>query len=81
VADIFFGALISLLFIWVRPYILRVVLSVIAPIIVYWLMTLPISHASDQPWNYPALFRATIGGLLGAHLRFFWVSVKARIFK
>jgi hypothetical protein len=77
-SDILVGVIISLLFIGVRPYILRLALSVSAPIIIYWLMTLVSSHASHQPWNYPAVFRSVVGGLLGAQLRFLWLFVKAR---
>jgi len=75
-SDILFGVVFSLLFIGVRQYSLRVGLSLIAPIVIDWLASLPISHASYQPWNNPPLFRAVVGGFIGAHLRFLWLWIK-----
>jgi hypothetical protein len=78
--DVLAGMIIAVPFLLVRQYFLRVALSSVAPLVVYWKVLKEV-HDVEAYWSTFAALRLVLGGLCVAHLRVLWSLCKARILK
>jgi len=63
-----FSVVSAVLFLWIRSYVIRVPLSVLFPLALYWFAFQAVSSGQDF-WNIRLIGPVALGGFCGAHMK------------
>jgi hypothetical protein len=80
VQDALLSFLISLPFVGIRNYLVRVAVSIAAQLVLWWLIILMMRHHGAH-WDIVRLLPSILGAMFAAHLRVLWDLLKRSIQK
>ena len=63
-----FSVVSAVLFLWIERYVIRVTLSVLFPLALYWLAFQAVSGGHDF-WDIRLIGPVALGGFCGAHMK------------
>lgn len=71
-----FSVVLAVLFLWIKRYVIRVTLSVLFPLAIYWLAFQAVSSGQDF-WDIRLIGPVALGGFCGAHMKSLLLLVRS----